>query len=57
MLLSSPACPAHALLLPAHLAALVPPLLPPAVTRTQGFLNVQQDEPYGDLLLTRGPYL
>lgn len=28
-----------------------------AVTRTQNFLSVQQEEPYGDLVLTRGPFL
>jgi hypothetical protein len=34
-----------------------PPRPRPAVTRSRGFLEVQQEEPYGDILLTRGEYL
>lgn len=30
---------------------------PPAVTRSAGFLGVQQDEPYGDIMLSRGLHL
>jgi len=35
-----------------------PPLAaPPAVTRTHGFLEADQQEPYGDIMLSRGEYL
>ncbi len=28
-----------------------------AVTKSNDFIQAKQDEPYGDIILTRGPYL